>query len=124
MAWDIYTALQVICAVLTYLSVIRLIQYDRLSKEYKILIITLCFIFMYNVCTAFEVYVQSKEAALISIKLRTLCIGQILLHMFQFVRYYCKIKVPKWIPYLYGAINIILVTTVFFSDRGRKSEEC
>ena len=47
MAWDIYTALQVICAVLTYLSVIRLIQYDRLSKEYKILIITLCFIFMY-----------------------------------------------------------------------------
>lgn len=64
MAQNLYTIAQVLCAVFTYLSLIRLFQYDRLSKEYKVLIVSLCFIFMYNVTTAFDVYVKSKEAAL------------------------------------------------------------
>ncbi len=118
MAQSIYTIAQVICAVFTYLSLIRLLSYDRLSKEYKILIVSLCFIFMYNVTTAFDAYVRSKEAALIAFKLRTLCMGQVLLFMFKFIRKYCKVTIPKWIPALYWGLNAVIVTGVFTAQRG------
>ena len=118
MAQSIYTIAQVLCAIFTYLSLIRLLAYDRLSKEYKILIVSLCFIFMYNVTTAFDAYVRSKEAALIAFKLRTLCMGQVLLFMFKFIRKYCKVKILKWIPALYWGLDAVIVAGVFSAQRG------
>ncbi len=118
MAQNLYVIAQLLCAVFTYLSLIRLFRYDRLSKEYKILIVSLCFIFMYNVTTAFDVYVKGEEAALIAMKLRTLYMGQILLFMFDFYRKYCKVKVPKWVPAVYWMLNAVIVIGVFMAQRG------
>lgn len=118
MAQEIYAVLQIICVILTYISVIRLLQYDRLSKEYKLLLVVLCFIFVYNVCSTFQMYVQSEEAALIALKLRTLCTGQILLYMFKFIRKYCKVRVPQWIPIAYWILNAVLIIAVFWAQRG------
>ncbi len=109
MVYSVYTAVQVICCILTYISLISLLKYKRLSQEYKLLLVVLCFIFIYNVCCSYEMYAQNKEAALLALKIRTICVGQILLFMFKFIRNYCKVNIPKAISVFYWVINVIII---------------
>lgn len=106
----IFIILQILCAAVTFFVTIKLLNYENHSKEYKLLLIGMVYIFIYNLLCIFELNCKGEEAAIFIYQIKVLAICHLMYLMFTFIAQHCHIFVPKWLYNLLICANVITVT--------------
>lgn len=110
--FTIFIILQILCAAVTFFVTIKLLNYENHSKEYKLLLIGMVYIFIYNLLCTFELNCKGIEAAILVYQIKVLAICHLMYLMFTFIAQHCHIFVPKWLHILLISANVITVTIV------------
>lgn len=112
--FTIFIIMQVFCTAISFLVTIKLLNYNNYSKEYRMLLIGMVYIFIYNLACIFELNCKGEEAAVLIYQIKVLSTCHLMYFMFLFVTGHFQIEIPKWIHVLLMSSNLLTVTTAFF----------